>query len=159
MFVVSFFHINLLTKLFLQKLQTQRGRNVEGSQISHLAQHVLEHYSSVHPLSAEFCPTKIESPHAVRKVELLAVPLVCHLAGITKGSHLVRKAFIEHSGTTFSRHCMSLACIFIADITNTQDLVAAILARVINSKFCGSVRKSIPCSMQRALSLIRHSPT
>ena len=39
------FHINLLTKLFLQKLQTHMGRNVEGSQISHPSKHVLEHSS------------------------------------------------------------------------------------------------------------------
>ena len=39
------FHINLLTRQFLQKLQTHMGCNVHGSQISHLAKHVLEHYS------------------------------------------------------------------------------------------------------------------
>ena len=58
-----------------------------------------------------------KSPHAIRKVELLPARLVCHLVGITNGGHLMR-AFIEHSGKTFD--CMSLTCIFIADITNTR---------------------------------------
>ena len=39
------FHINLLSKPFLQKLQTHMGGNVEGSQISHPSKHVLEQYS------------------------------------------------------------------------------------------------------------------
>ena len=59
-----------------------------------------------------------KSPHAIRKFELLAVPLVCHLVGVTNGSHLKHKAFIEHSGKTFD--CMSLTCICIADIINTR---------------------------------------
>ena len=41
------FHINRFSKLFLQKLQMHMGCNVEGSQISHLAKHVLEPYSWV----------------------------------------------------------------------------------------------------------------
>ena len=55
-----------------------------------------------------------------RTVELLALPLVRHLVGVTNTSHLVHKAFIEHSGKTFSGDCMSLTCIFIADKTNTR---------------------------------------
>ena len=42
------FHINRFSKLFLQELQMHMGCNVEGSQISHLAKHVLEHYSWVY---------------------------------------------------------------------------------------------------------------
>ena len=41
-------------------------------------------------------------PHVIRKVESLALPLVCHLVGITNASHLKHTAFNEHSGKTFS---------------------------------------------------------
>ena len=77
-------------------------------------------YSWVYPLSAQFCQAKMETPHALRKVESLALPLVCHLVGITNGSHLIHKAFIEPSGKTISCDCVWLTCIFIFDVTSTS---------------------------------------
>ena len=94
--------------------------NAHGAQCGRFSDFTSRDYSWVYPLPAQFCPTKRESPHAIRKVELLAVPLVCHLAGITNRSHLMHKAFVEHSGKTCSGDCMSLTCIFIPDITNTR---------------------------------------
>ena len=91
-----------------------------------------------------------QSPHAIRKVELLAARLVCHLVGITNRGHLMH-AFIEHSGKTFD--CMSLTCIFIADITKHKILLQPSLHMSWSPSSAALVKKSIPCRMQRALGI------
>ena len=53
-----------------------------------------------------------------RTVELLALPLVCHLVGITNGSHPMHNAFIEPGSKPFPRlhviylhlHCWHECC-------------------------------------------------
>ena len=82
----------------------------------------------------------VEGSNVLGTVELLALPLVCHLVGITNGSHPTHKAFIEHGGKPFSCDYMWFTCIFIFDMTNTRSCCSH-PACVIVSKFC--VRHSL----------------
>ena len=115
-------HINLLTQVFLQKLE-----NAHRIQCGRL--------------------------YVLRTVGLLALPLVCHLVGITNGNHPTRKAFIEHGGKPFSCDCMWFTCIFIVDMTNTRSCCSHPACFIV-SKFCGSCEENIPCRTQQTLSLI-----
>ena len=110
-------HINLLTQVFLQKLE-----NAHRIQCGRL--------------------------YVLRTVGLLALPLVCHLVGITNSNHPTRKAFIEHGGKPFSCDCMWSTCIFIVDMTNTRSCCSHPACFIV-SKFLALVKKISPAGRSK----------